>query len=320
MEMGKNYTVKPNQSMPDVIVQATGSMEASIQVCADNKVGISDLPAVGSSYFISNAALAIAAGSGGNEISRYLQQNKIVIGTLGLQTALNMRLVLYPKLGVELNAPGFPTRHPYSLVLGTDFSDGFVNVYDLLEYYLTSNPLYLSPELAYHPGTSIPQNVSQVTLMTSKAAAWKLEWASDGSYLVVWSNVDADIPTVTFKDVNGNMAYYSPLIILDDEIQQCIDCLAAEITVQLIGNNAGMCTVRIERSHPPANWDKIGMLGMSWIGGGFDYGPDPHEPHNANKIVAELPAGTYTIGVRTSYSIASVPFPDSAITIVFEVY
>ena len=43
----------PNQSMPDVVIQATGSMEAAMQFCLDNSVSISDTPTVGSSMVLS---------------------------------------------------------------------------------------------------------------------------------------------------------------------------------------------------------------------------------------------------------------------------
>ena len=71
--------VQPNQSMQDVAINATGSMEAGMQFCLDNGVSISDTPVVGTVYVVSDAALAL--GDAGN--LKYLQQNDIVVGTLG---------------------------------------------------------------------------------------------------------------------------------------------------------------------------------------------------------------------------------------------
>ena len=78
--MGANtITVQPNQSMQDVIIQATGSMEAGMQFCNDNNVSISDTPPVGMVYAVSAAALAL--GNSGNRV--YFMQNAVVPGTLG---------------------------------------------------------------------------------------------------------------------------------------------------------------------------------------------------------------------------------------------
>ena len=71
--------VLPNQSMPDVIIQATGSMEGGMQFCMDNGVSISDIPEVGTVYVVSDAALAM----GDSGVIVYLAQNNVVLGTLG---------------------------------------------------------------------------------------------------------------------------------------------------------------------------------------------------------------------------------------------
>jgi hypothetical protein len=76
--MATTITVQQNQGMLDVIIQATGSLEAGMQFCLDNNVGISDTPAVGTVYVVSDAALGL--GDAGNR--QYLAKNNIVIGTL----------------------------------------------------------------------------------------------------------------------------------------------------------------------------------------------------------------------------------------------
>lgn len=77
--------VLPNQSMPDVIIMATGSMEAGWQFCSDNGVSITDYPAVGTVYQVSAAALAL----GDQVVLQYLACDPdtlkpILIGTLNL--------------------------------------------------------------------------------------------------------------------------------------------------------------------------------------------------------------------------------------------
>ena len=80
--MATTITCGPNMSMSDLVIQSAGTMEASGQWCLDNNVAISDIPNVGTIYVVSDAALAIA-GSAGAAVVTYLQQNGIVIGTLG---------------------------------------------------------------------------------------------------------------------------------------------------------------------------------------------------------------------------------------------
>ena len=318
--MATNYTVKPNQSLPDVIVQATGSMEAGMQFCRYNGVAISEVPVVGTTYIVSDTSLDISRKNGGTEVLSYLQQNNIVIGTLDPPPPLHMRLVLVPKLGVMLNSPASPTAHPYQYGLGSVVTDGFVHAYTLLDDFLTANPVYIVADHDYPPGALIPQNEWLVTAMTSEAVVWLLEWVDDGTNQVVWTDVEADIPTVTFKDVNGNVASFSPVVILDGTIQRCVDCMVADIAVEVIESTPDVCKVRIIRSHNAISEMVINITGMSWIRSNFIYGPDPDDPLNADKIVAELPVGSYTIGVKTNYSWMSSAFPASAMSIAFEIY
>ncbi len=76
--MATTYTVQPNQSMCDSIVQATGSLDAGIQFCKDNNVSITAIPAVGTVFNVSDSSLAL----GDHGILRKFSQNGIVVGTL----------------------------------------------------------------------------------------------------------------------------------------------------------------------------------------------------------------------------------------------
>lgn len=64
--------------MSDVIIQATGSMEACLQFCKDNQVSPSDIPVVGTEYLVSDAALQL----GDDGVLNYFAMRSIVIGTL----------------------------------------------------------------------------------------------------------------------------------------------------------------------------------------------------------------------------------------------
>lgn len=79
--MARTITVKPNQSMINVVVQATGSTNACMQFCRDNNVSITDLPTPGTVYVVSDAAIA-KAGVAGAAVVKYYAERGIVIGTL----------------------------------------------------------------------------------------------------------------------------------------------------------------------------------------------------------------------------------------------
>ena len=89
--------------MLDVILQATGSLEAGMQFCSDNGVGISDTPVAGTVYVVSAAALAL--GDAG--VLKYLAQNGVVLGTLGAAPGVALLtdeagVVVTDESGVEL--------------------------------------------------------------------------------------------------------------------------------------------------------------------------------------------------------------------------
>jgi len=73
-------TVQPNQSLLDVILQGCGSIQAGMQVAADNGMALSYMPAIGSEIVISAAALTIADPG----TLQYIQQNGVVFGTKNL--------------------------------------------------------------------------------------------------------------------------------------------------------------------------------------------------------------------------------------------
>ena len=77
--MATSITVKYNQSMYDVIVQATGSIAAGMQFCGDNGVSITDVPPVGAVMIVSDAALAL--GDAG--VLAWLRANNVTVGTMG---------------------------------------------------------------------------------------------------------------------------------------------------------------------------------------------------------------------------------------------
>lgn len=81
--MATTITVRPNQSMSDVVLQATGNMVAAGQFCYDNGVSISDDAVVGAVMVVSDAAMA-AAGAKGAAVLKYVARNMVVFGSMAL--------------------------------------------------------------------------------------------------------------------------------------------------------------------------------------------------------------------------------------------
>ena len=73
---------KANQSMMDLVIQGTGSLEGAVQFCVDNNVAITDTPTAGTAYLVSSTALTMT-GAAGAAVLAYLAANNIVVGTLG---------------------------------------------------------------------------------------------------------------------------------------------------------------------------------------------------------------------------------------------
>ena len=71
--------VTPNQSLLDVILQGCGTLEAGMQVAADNGLPLSYMPAVDSEVLKTDAAGKMQNAG----VLKYLVRNGILIGTSG---------------------------------------------------------------------------------------------------------------------------------------------------------------------------------------------------------------------------------------------
>lgn len=78
MQPMPTITLKPNQTLADAAIMASGTMEAAMQIMLANNQSLTDLLATGTQLDYSTAGLTTDAGS-----LSYLQQNSTVIGTRG---------------------------------------------------------------------------------------------------------------------------------------------------------------------------------------------------------------------------------------------
>lgn len=76
----RTIVVQDRQSMLDVALQGTGSLEAAMIFCRDNNVSITDDPIPGAEMLVSDEAIA----AGAPEVVSYLEDEGIVLSTMGL--------------------------------------------------------------------------------------------------------------------------------------------------------------------------------------------------------------------------------------------
>jgi hypothetical protein len=305
----------PNQSLLDIINQGCGSMEAGMQFCMDNNTAISDYPDVGKVYSVSSQALNI--GDAG--VLKYLAQNGIVLGTLGVVPVLGFSVVLKPVMEAvptDPNPPSVSGFYSYNLQANTA---SFINVNSIAAGdYPTNNTVTYETEdrviAGYTPDTTA-ENASSL-VMSSKVIPYKIPWDPYRGFMMIWSDLGATAKTATFVDTAGNQAYVSPMVVLDSSTQDVEEYLIADLVVELVSAGYNTLQLRLIRSHAPViHADFVNQV-MTWLHDAAGGTPDPLDPTNADKTIVTLSRGTYTLGVGTVYWNGTIPYPASAFSMV----
>jgi hypothetical protein len=311
-------TVKalPNQSLLDIIIMEYGTLEAGMQFAFENDKDISLIPATGDEFRVPQLDAAIT----NTTITTYLKQNGITIGTKGIVPPLECTVVLKPVMHAVPSVTGNPHTigyYSYNLMAAA----GFINVHDLVGSYLSTNKVMFETEERYilgHPPATATE--LSATAMPDKSIPYKLNWTVGLGYMMVWSDPGDPVKTVTFKDIAGNEAYVSPIIILDNTTQDVVEQLIGDVAIDVVAASAEAVTIRLTRSHPPIFLGDYSNYSMEWLGDTATGTPDPYDPTNANKIVMTLSPGNYTLGVQTTYEYPGVTvYPPSAFTMVINV-
>lgn len=323
--MSNTIRVMPNQSMADVIVQACGTLEGGMQMMAVNGKSISDYPVVGDILAVSTPDEAANRDA---EALRYLKQNDIIIGTLGDVSLVTVTVVLKPVMQVVPRTSSPPsTTGTYQFSF--EAAPGFVNVYPIPHAYypdMPNVPLNYLTEDRYIAGTAYPdidlgRDASGIGLpyMDAMNISYDLLWVPWRGFMLVWSNLGAGPKTATFVDVNGNKAYSSPLIVLDNATQAVEEYLIADLVVDIIATTHGTATLRLTRSHHSVGHTDFVTRTMTWLEDATGGAPDPLDPTNPDKTILVLPSGSYTFGVATLYINGATTYPASAFTEVVEI-
>jgi hypothetical protein len=325
--MAKTITVMPNQSMSDVVVQATGSMNACIQFCKDNNVSAHHVPVVGTVYTITDSAIAL----GNIGVLTYLERNNITIGTLGdiSEPSLHARILLKPVMEHVPNTIAPPSAHAGMYDFDLKEAPGFIHVYSIpstaypnvgcrLKYQAIND--YMAA-LSYF--ISIGKDASGVgsPFMNDKDVLYTMLWVGGTGHLFAWDAFTGGINTLTFRDVNGNEAVHSPFLILDDVSQNAIGYMIADLHMDVLSATATTCTIRLTRSHSSSTYPEYANHSMTWLDSAIGGMPDPADPANPDKKILVFPtAGIFTLGVATTYTHLGYTWPSSKMTMVIEIF
>jgi hypothetical protein len=327
--------VKPNQSMSDVIIMATGSLEAAMVFCGDNGVSLSDTPAVGTTFNVSNEALAL----GDQAVLKYLGEKNKVIGTLSdapplpvppYLGPLSVRTILKPAMNIVpliATLPGVLGYYYFELqgITGSpvDGYSKFTNLYSLVGAYSPGAPdnnrVWYQKKAALENGDPAPSEAEDIAQpMTDKKVRWAIPWIPGTGKMFVWGGNTAGIDTITFADINGNEARYSPLVALEQNSQVIDDYLIADIKMELLSSTATDATIRVTRKHAATTGIPFAVT-MNWLDDANGGTADPADPSNTNKTIVVLPVGLHSLGVSTSYVFNAFSYPSSYLTMVIEV-
>lgn len=324
--MRRTITVKPNQSMLDIVLMGCGTLEGGMQMMlANNGRSISDIPNVGDEVNLDIKAVKPGYDAG---VLQYLQQQKMVIGTAGIAyespaPELAVTIVLKPIL-TAIATSSAPLIDHYSFALdGNSFM--FINQHPLVADYLIANPLKYEAEDSYLAGFS-SANISPdaTTLMPAKHIPYSVPWTLGHGMMMCWDANPTPVRTVTFEDVAGNTAYYSPLVVLQADANTVKGCLTPDLLVEVVSSTDTEATLRLTRSHLPLplpDLSSFNDITLNWIYTGMAGVPDPSDPGNPDKIMLVRPVGNHTFGVKATYrnSALMISYPASQFTMVVNI-
>lgn len=324
--MGKTITVRPNQSMLDIVLMGCGTLEGGMQMMlANNGRSISDIPNVGDEVNLETEEIKPLSDAG---VLQYLRQQKIVIGTAGVAyeppaPELEVTIVLKPVL-TAIATSSAPIMDHYSIALdGNNLM--FINQHALITDYLIANPLKYEAEDRYLAGFA-SANVSPdaTTPMTAKHIPYSIPWDAGHGMMMCWDANPTPVKTVTFEDVAGNTAYYSPLVALQADANIVKACLAPDLLVEVVSSTDTEATLRLTRSHSPLplpDLSSFNDITLNWIYTGVVGVPDPADPGNPDKILLVRPVGNHTFGVKATYrnSALMISYPASQFTMVVNI-
>lgn len=233
---------------------------------------------------------------------------------------LTMTVILYPRMGA-LSDGGAAAS-----IAGTwrfhMYDEGeFVNAYPLAAFYSVPTNRFFSDKkedwFSGGGGLTVTNCTDLTASQPAKMVSWQIPYVANLNRVLCYCPVTEN--TLTFTDIMGNTAWCTPLIILHRANNEIRDYLVPKVFIEQLYSTDSLCTVRLYRTHPnPAETDMTD-LAMVWrLPAGIDEREDPSDPTNIDKILVDLPAGTFTIGVefKATSIIYSNAYPKSRLSFV----
>lgn len=315
--------VKKNMSMWDVAVQACGTADAVMAICAANDVAVSDAIAPGTVLDVPADAPVSAAQL------KYLRERSIWVGTMGSDWAepsvgMSVGMLLRPTMTAVVTSAEDPLGFgdSYSLKIVADPAQ-FVSVNGLESAWLDVNVArYLNIDDYVSGGSAGTAFVVAPTLMTDRFAKFQIPFAdSTSGSMLVWDANPTPTKTFTYRDLSGNVAICCPLVCLTYDTNSVAAYLCPAIAVEVVSDADGVATVRLTRSVPGigAAPDGIAVTGMTWDYTGTAGYADPADPSNTDKLLIDRVAGVYSVGVVASFDQSGTALPVARFSVVFEV-
>lgn len=298
--------------MQDLVLMACGTLDGAMAFCRANGVSISTVPMPGAEYIVPD-------GIARNKvILRELQQNGIVIGTLNQEYAgpvTGWRILLAPQLDVVASADLPIPRWHMQLA---DVS-GFIHYHPLAAAFdNVANPLFFQSKVDYLVGNTPEVQIANPALPPAKMLRWNLSDALGSGMQLFYSDLEAPTITSAWRDVEGNVAIYAPLIGVKPTYDS--DLLIPHIAVIMQEVLDTEIKLKVVWQHAEPEFSgHFTVAGFDWLGVALDGTPVPGW---TNSVYITLPIGVYTLGAVTHYTSGpgGAPLPDSYRTLVIEVY
>ncbi len=315
--MANNIEAGPNQSMQDLALMASGTLEAAMALCRANNISVSDAPTIAGQYLVPVGLTK------DRDAYREIIDKAIVIGTLAEEVMPgHFRVVLKAQMRADPILP--PGEVDYELrLMGTD---EFINHNELPDEWPTSNVLKHELKSAYETDLGVGATIVSPfpSLQGEKLAEYII-----GSSLVVgqvhmwWSPSLASHITLTYQDAAGCRSVFSPLLLLPVDGSAIAQVLIATLEVTEESVEDGVTYLRFTRGHPPISVPDFNIQGqgwLSWVVSGWT-GLDGTIIDDDNIVVGFSP-GLYEVGVKTAYrnDANTLSWPTSVISMTIEVF
>ncbi len=221
---------------------------------------------------------------------------------------LELTVVLRPDFVADVK-PGVT----YKLLEG----DNFVNVNELVAFPSIGNVIKFGEEPVIGGGGLPLETIIEVgSDPADKFLRYNIGTTLTEPLYIGYSDLGSSNACSTWKDSEDNRAKYSPVVLIDDELNH--NLLIGGITLTVLSATSSELELKLTRTHPTITMGSIGVSDWEWTG---DAAGGAAVPGDDNSTVVTLEAGTHTLGVSHEYynSGGSWALPGSLREMVIEV-